>query len=174
MMEDEKAIELLPFGHSMLKQEPDRFDFDTEDAKELSEKLFVGMRKFGGVGLSANQIGINKKVFVVGGSGLDEKSIFNPELLKVSNTGVTMREGCLSYPGLWLNLTRPDSCTIKYHDENGVETIEEFGGVYARVVLHEFDHMVGQNFTMRASGLKIDRALKQLDKKVKKFKRRTA
>ena len=162
-MEKEK---LISFTDPLLKKEPERFDFEKEDAKAISERLLAGMKQFGGVGLSANQIGLDMKVFVIGGSGLEEKAFFNPELLSVSKTGVTMREGCLSYPGLWLNLTRPDGCVLKYQDEEGEEVIEEFGGVYARVVLHEYDHMVGQNFTMRASSLKIQRALKALDKKV--------
>jgi len=162
-MEKEK---LISFTDPLLKKEPERFDFEKEDAKAISERLLAGMKQFGGVGLSANQIGLDMKVFVIGGSGLQEKAFFNPELLTVSQTGVTMREGCLSYPGLWLNLTRPDGCVLKYQDEEGKEVIEEFGGVYARVVLHEYDHMVGQNFTMRASSLKIQRALKALDKKV--------
>jgi len=169
-----EELKLIPFADPMLKNVPSLFDFENDNAEELSERLFIGMKKFGGVGLSANQVGIDAKVFVVGGSGLEEKAVFNPELLSVSSTGVTMREGCLSYPGLWLNLTRPDSCVLKYQDVNGEEVIEEFGGVPARVILHEFDHMVGQNFTMRASSLKIDRALKKLDKKVKKFRRRAA
>lgn len=171
-MEKEK---LISFTDPLLKKAPELFDFEKEDAKEVSKRLIAGMKQFGGVGLSANQIGLDMRVFVIGGSGLQEKAFFNPELLTVSQTGVTMREGCLSYPGLWLNLTRPDSCTLKYQDENGEEIIEEFGGVYARVVLHEYDHMVGQNFTMRASSLKIQRALKALDKKVlRQMKRQKA
>ena len=171
-MEKEK---LISFTDPLLKKAPELFDFEKEDAKEVSKRLIAGMKQFGGVGLSANQIGLDMKVFVIGGSGLQEKAFFNPELLTVSQTGVTMREGCLSYPGLWLNLTRPDSCTLRYQDENGEVIIEEFGGVYARVVLHEYDHMVGQNFTMRASSLKIQRALKALDKKVlRQMKRQKA
>ena len=161
----EKA-KLISFNDPLLKREPMDFDFETQDAKAIKEQLLIAMKQFGGVGLSANQIGLDMKVFVVGGSGLSDKVFFNPELLSVSKTGVTMREGCLSYPGLWLNLTRPDACVLKYKDENGEDVIEEFGGVYARVILHEYDHMVGQNFTMRASSLKIQRALKALDKKV--------
>jgi len=171
-MEKEK---LISFTDPLLKKEPERFDFEKDDAKEISKRLILGMKQFGGVGLSANQIGLDMRVFVIGGSGLQEKAFFNPELLTVSKTGVTMREGCLSYPGLWLNLTRPDACSLKYQDENGEVVIEEFGGVYARVVLHEYDHMVGQNFTMRASSLKIQRALKALDKKVlRQMKRQRA
>jgi peptide deformylase len=157
---------LISFNDPLLKRTPELFDFEKDDSKEISKRLILGMKQFGGIGLSANQIGLDMRVFVIGGSGLQEKAFFNPELLTVSKTGNTMREGCLSYPGLWLNLTRPSMCTLKYQDENGEEVIEEFGGVYARVVLHEYDHMVGQNFTMRASSLKIQRALKALDKKV--------
>jgi peptide deformylase len=157
---------LISFNDPLLKRAPELFDFEKDDAKEISKRLILGMKQFGGVGLSANQIGLDMRVFVIGGSGLQEKTFFNPVLLTVSQKGVTMREGCLSYPGLWLNLTRPVACTLKYQDEKGEEIIEEFGGVYARVVLHEYDHMVGQNFTMRASSLKIQRALKALDKKV--------
>ena len=163
-----EELKLISFVDPLLKREPALFDFEKDNAEEISEQLLIGMRQFGGVGLSANQIGIDKKVFVVGGSGLGlkEKAFFNPELLSVGKTGSTMREGCLSYPGLWLNLTRPDTCVLKYQDINGEETISEFSGVYARVILHEFDHMVGQNFTQRASSLKIQRAMKALDKKV--------
>lgn len=167
-----EELELLPFADPQLKKRPEAYDFSdaTLNAEELSERLFIGMRKFGGVGLSANQVGIDKSVFVIGGSGLDEKAVFNPELLNVSDEKVTMREGCLSYPGLWLNITRPAGCIFKYQDEKGEEVIEEFKGIPARIMLHEYDHMLGQNFTMRASTLKIQRALKGLDKKVKRYK----
>lgn len=163
-------LKLLPFADPQLKQRPKDFDFDNDNAEELSEKLFIGMRKFGGVGLSANQVGIDKRVFVIGGSGIEEKAIFNPELVDVSAETISLREGCLSYPGLWLTIKRPKGAIFKYQDEKGEEVIEEFKGIPARVMLHEYDHMLGQNFTMRASGLKIQRALKQIDKKVKRYK----
>ena len=82
-----------------------------------------------------------------------------------------MREGCLSYPGLWLMIKRPQGAIFKYQNEKGEEVVEEFKGIPARVMLHEYDHMLGQNFTMRASSLKIGMALKKLDKKIKNFKR---
>lgn len=168
-MED---LKLLPFGHPQLKQKPTEFDFENDDALQLKKDLLAAMYKFGGVGLSANQVGIDKKVFVIGGKGVDTKAVFNPELLNVSDEVISMREGCLSYPGLWLHIKRPVGAIFKYYDENGNETIEEFKGIPARVMLHEYDHMLGQNFTMRASNFKIQRALKGLDKKVKRFKQR--
>jgi len=171
-MED---LELIPFADPLLKKAPELFDFEKEDAKEVSERLFIAMKKCGGIGISANQVGLDMRVFVVGNvEGMQEKAVFNPELLSVGAQTIPMREGCLSYPGLWLMIKRPVSCVLKYMNEEGEELIEEFGGVPARVILHEFDHMVGQNFTMRASSLKINRALKSLDKKVKAYRRGNA
>jgi len=166
-----EELKLLPFTDPRLKIPPTEFDFDNDDAEKLSEQLFIAMYKAGGVGLSANQVGIDKKVFVIGGKGLDEKAIFNPELVDVSDETSSLKEGCLSYPGLWLMIKRPVGCIFKYYDEKGNETVEEFKGIPARVMLHEYDHMLGQNFTMRASSLKIQRALKKLDKKVKRYKK---
>ena len=168
-----RELKLLPFGDPKLKTPPKEFDFDgEEDPVELKKDLLAAMYKAGGVGLSANQVGLDYKVFVIGGSGVDTKVVFNPILVDVSNDMITMREGCLSYPGLWLNISRPNGAIFKYQDEEGVEVVEEFRGIPARVMLHEYDHMLGQNFTMRASKLKIDRAIKQLDKKVKRFKQK--
>jgi len=166
-----RELTLLPFGDPKLKIAPKEFDFDgEEDPVELKKDLLAAMYKSGGVGLSANQVGLDYKVFVIGGKELETKAVFNPELLNVSDEVISMKEGCLSYPGLWLHIKRPVGAIFKYYDENGNETIEEFKGIPARVMLHEYDHMLGQNFTMRASKFKIERALKGLDKKVKRFK----
>jgi len=167
-----RNLELLPFGDPKLKVPPIEFDFNgDEDPIELKKDLLAAMYKSGGVGLSANQVGLTCKVFVIGGQGVDTKIVFNPELLNVSDEQVTMKEGCLSYPGLWLMIKRPRGAIFKYHNEKGEEVIEEFKGIPARIMLHEYDHMLGQNFTMRASGFKIQRALEQLDKKVKRYKK---
>jgi len=166
-----EELKLIPFTDPRLKKRPETFDFGDVNlnAEELSEQLFIGMRRFGGVGLSANQVGIDKCVFVIGGSGIDEKAVFNPELVDVSQETISMKEGCLSYPGLWLMIKRPQGAIFKYLNEKGEEIVEEFKGISARVMLHEYDHMLGQNFTMRASSLKIRMALKKLDKKVKQW-----
>ena len=81
-----EKLKLISFTDPLLKRAPALFDFEKENAEEISERLFIGMRQFGGVGLSANQVGLDMRAFVVGGSGLDEKAIFNPELISVSKT----------------------------------------------------------------------------------------
>lgn len=171
-MED---LQLISFNDPLLKKIPADFDFEENDAKDISEKLHVAMVKTGGIGISANQVGLDMKVFVINKIGdMPGKTFFNPELIGVSNQTTVMREGCLSYPGLWLMIKRPVTCALKYYNEDNEEIVEEFSGIPARVILHEYDHMVGQNFTMRASKLKIQRALKSMDKKVKNYKRKNS
>lgn len=171
-MED---LELISFNDPRLRKPPAEFDFEKDDALEVSKNLHVAMVKSGGIGISANQLGLDMKVFVIDKIGeMPGKTFFNPELIGVSNETDVMKEGCLSYPGLWLMIKRPVRCVIKYCNEKNEEIVEEFNGIPARVILHEYDHMVGQNFTMRASKLKIQRALKGLDKKVKNYKRKNS
>ena len=112
-----EELKLLPFVDPKLKMPPDIFNFEKENAEEISEQLFIAMRKLGGVGLSANQVGLNKRMFVIGGSSnISEKVIINPDLLSVSDKTTIMKEGCLSYPGLWLLIKRPMGCILKYQN----------------------------------------------------------
>jgi|TARA_Y100000385_G_C13090740_1_gene638634 peptide deformylase len=166
-------LELIPFYDDMLKRNPKPFDFDKDNAKELKARLIKKMYDLGGVGLSANQVGIDVACFVIGDGQEDglEKAFFNPEIVGAGEEKESMKEGCLSFPGLWLMVSRPTQVAIKYWDEEGEEFVETYQGVTARVILHEYDHMIGQNFTMRVTKLKLDRAMKALDKKVKKYQR---
>lgn len=172
---------LLPMTDSSLSKIPEPVDLEKEDLKQLKADLLESMYHFGGIGLSANQVGIDKKFFVLGSELVTdeeenkfEKSFFNPTLLTVSEEEESIKEGCLSYPGLWLMVKRPVQCTIKYYNSDGEEIVETYEGVSARVILHEYDHMLGMNFTQRVSKLKLERGLKAAEKKFKKHQRRMA
>ena len=164
-------LDLVPFTDPKLTQVPTDFDFELENPILLRDKLIEKMRELGGVGLSANQVGLDKKVFVIGDDGDFTKAYFNPEVIGCSEDTTTEREGCLSFPGLWLMVERPTPVAIKYWTEENEEIVETYQGVTARVIQHEYDHMVGMNFTQRVSRLKLERALKGLEKKVKKYQR---
>jgi peptide deformylase len=172
-------LELLKFNDPFLSRVPAPFRFEDMDEhggldpKEIKSRLLEVMYRDGGVGLSANQVGINAACFVLGnGKGDFEKIFINPKIIGVGPEQESIREGCLSFPGLYLMVKRPTSCAIQYFDEEGEEIAEEYSGVSARVILHEFDHMLGQNFTMRVTRVKLERALKALQKKVKKHQRK--
>ena len=178
-------LELLKFNDPFLSRVPAPFRFEDEeldtrggsglDPKEIKERLLNVMYRDGGVGLSANQVGINAACFVMGDKASKFEKIFiNPKIIGVGEEQESIKEGCLSFPGLYLMVKRPTKCAIQYFDEEGEEIAEEYQGVSARVILHEYDHMLGQNFTMRVSRVKLERALKALQKKVKKHQRKNA
>jgi len=161
-------LELLDFSDELLKREPKEFEFENENAKEVCDKLFERMKELGGIGLSANQVGLDMKVFVFGDGEALTRYIINPIIIAIGDESVSMKEGCLSLPGVFLMVKRPTEVTLKYQDTEGNEVVEQFKDLAARVVLHEYDHMIGQNFTQRVSKLKLDRAIKAMKKKVTK------
>jgi len=150
--------------------QPAEFDFDNPfmDPKELADQLWENMLHYKGVGLSANQVGIDAKVFVMGQDDF-RLNVFNPQVLTMSPKLVAMKEGCLTWPGLFLSIRRPEFCVVSYYDETGENKKMKFEGLTARIFLHEMDHMIGIDFTQRASKLVLDRGVKARDKKIKKL-----
>jgi peptide deformylase len=78
-------------------------------------------------------------------------------------------EGCLSLPGMWVNIRRPEEVTISYRNVAGEYVVEQLAGLEARIALHEYDHMIGMNFLDRSSKLKRDMAIKSLEKRAKRY-----
>ena len=119
------------------------------DRAEISEILKDNMIHHKGVGLSANQLGINERVFVMI-RDLEYNEIltcFNPRIIKQSRKKVMMEEGCLSYPDLFIEVERSESIVVKYEDKDKVDHKIKLDGFAARVFLHEYDHMQGIDFT---------------------------
>ena len=121
------------------------------DRKELSDILKENMFHYNGVGLSANQIGIDERVFVMMINLETQETItcFNPKIIKESRVEELMQEGCLSYPDLYLEITRPKNIIVKYQDEEKNNFKKRLEGFVARVFQHEYDHMEGIDFTQR-------------------------
>ena len=170
-MSDE--LKLLKIDHPLLKKVPEEFNFEEHDAKEYSRKLNARMIELGGVGLSANQVGLDMRVFTIGVQNPNTKetftrTLFNPLLVEVNEDTSIAEEGCLSIPGFRLHVKRPTECVITYHNVDNEVVTERFLGIAARVALHEYDHMLGTNFMHRVSKLKMQRAIKALDKKVRR------
>ena len=105
-----------------------------------------------GIGLSANQIGIEERAFVmmIDIEAQETITYFNPKILKESKNLVMMEEGCLSYPELSLEVIRPSNIIVKYEDENKNVFKERLEGFSARVFQHEYDHMEGIDFIQRS------------------------
>ena len=161
---------IAPFNNDMLKDE------GFKDRKELSEAMFDTMKKYGGIGLSANQVGLPFNMFVLGDHPEIEKGLkmtcFNPMIVSSSVEEETMKEGCLTFPFVFLNITRPRKVVVKYEDENGDLKEGSLDGMISRVFQHEYDHMLGKTFVDGVSKMKLDMAYKKAEKMMKKYKRK--
>ena len=160
---------IAPFQEDMLKEE------GFKDRKELSDMMFDAMKKYGGIGLSANQVGLPFNMFVMGGhlqieNGL-KMTCFNPMIITSSEEQVMMQEGCLTFPFVFLHIKRPRKVVVKYEDENGDLKEGHLDGMMSRVFQHEYDHMLGRTFTEHVSKFKLDRAYKKAEKMIDTLKK---
>ena len=160
---------IAPFNNDMLKDE------GFKDRKELSEKMFDTMKKYGGIGLSANQVGLPFNMFVIGDHPEVEKNLkmtcFNPIIISSSVEEEVMKEGCLTFPFVFLNITRPRKVVVKYEDENGDLKEGSLDGMISRVFQHEHDHMLGKTFVDGVSKMKLDMAYKKAQKQMNRYRK---
>ena len=163
-------MQVAPFMDDTLEQ------FGFANRTELSKVMYDNMAKYGGLGLSANQVGLPYRMFVMGGHPQIEdgkvRSVFNPLINDVSPESVMLKEGCLSFPFLFLGIKRPKWCSVRYTNENGEEVEETLHGMSARIFMHENEHMNGYVFTDLVSKLKLERAEKTKAKMIKEIQRR--
>ena len=143
-------LQLTPNTHPILHERVKPCSKDL-DRPEMSRILKENMIHYGGVGLSANQIGIGERVFIMMLNMETEETItcFNPRIIKRYDDNVWCEEGCLSFPDEIINVERPDRIVVKYEDEDGKDHKIKLSGMAARVFLHEFDHLEGIVFTER-------------------------
>ena len=143
-------LQLTPNTHPILheKMKPCSEDLDR---REMSRILKENMIHYGGIGLSANQIGISERVFVMILHMETQEIItcFNPRIIKKYNDDVWFEEGCLSFPDEIINIQRPNRIVVKYEDEDKKEHKIKLDGFAARVFQHEYDHLEGIDFTQR-------------------------
>jgi len=142
---------LIPSEDSLLHNKIKKCSYNLDRSK-LSYTLTENMFHHRGVGLSANQIGIKERVFVMISDIETQETItcFNPKIIKESKDEVVMEEGCLSYPELFLDIPRPSSIIVKYEDESKEMHKIKLTGFIARIFQHEYDHMEGIDFTQRS------------------------
>ena len=143
-------LQLTPNTHPILHERVKPCSKDL-DRPEMSRILKENMLHYEGVGLSANQIGIGERVFIMMLNMETEETItcFNPRIIKRYEDDVWCEEGCLSFPDESINIQRPDRIVVKYEDEDKKDHKIKLDGFAARVFQHEFDHLNGIDFTQR-------------------------
>ena len=167
---DERVLSsIVPFDKEVFKKQ------EKISITEFCNNMFETMKNYGGIGLSANQVGKPYRMFVMGDNLQINKGqkwvCINPEITDMSKETIRYKEGCLTFPFLFLDIERPQKIKVKYQNEQ-LETVEEeFDGIVSRCYQHELDHMYGRTFTELVSKLKLDMALKKRDKEIKRVTR---
>jgi len=143
-------LQLTPNTHPLLYERMNKCSYDL-DRHEISKILHENMIHHEGVGLSANQIGISERVFIMMIDIETEETItcFNPRIIKTYGDYAWREEGCLSYPDQSLNVYRPKKIIVKYEDVDKQVHKRKLEGIASRIFQHEHDHMEGINFTQR-------------------------
>jgi peptide deformylase len=154
-------LPIRAYGDPVLRKECKEIDADYPELSQLIENMLETMDESNGVGLAAPQIGRDIRLFVIDSTHMYEeegkglrKVFINAEILEEYDDEWAFEEGCLSIPHIRENVTRNAKLTMRYQDENFVEHEEEFDGMTARVIQHEYDHIEGVLFIDHITPLK--------------------
>jgi len=137
-------------------------EFTKKEMQEIIKNMKETMKSANGIGLSANQVGLDMQLFVAGLPTQPENSksgapkfyaIFNPKISKPSEKKIITEEGCLSVPGIWGDVERPEKITLTGFDKYGKETKIKAIGLLARIFQHETDHLNGILFIDKATSI---------------------
>jgi peptide deformylase len=154
------------YGDPVLRQRAKDVEPGT-DLSQLIEDMYETMHAAQGIGLAAPQIGRSIRLFVVDGTGLEKdddeaeegmedfkKAFINPVMLEELGTPWDFEEGCLSIPNIREKISRKETIRIRYYDENWQLKEEEYDGMQARIIQHEYDHIEGKLFIDYLTSLK--------------------
>jgi len=156
-----KPTEEYKFSKNYFNQE--------EDAGYIAMSLFETMQSLGGLGLSANQVGLPYRVCAI---SMGDRVIvmFNPKITNKLGFS-TLKEGCLSFPGLYLSLNRAEAVTIEFQGISGNKEIISLEGIPAVCAQHEIDHLDGICYTKKVSPIVLEREKAKVKKNLKNIKK---
>ncbi len=158
-----------------LRQKSTKVQEVNNEIRTLMDDMLETMYNAPGIGLASIQVGVPKRVIVIDLSRDGEKKtplyFVNPEIITNSNNDASYEEGCLSVPGQFSEVSRPDKCKIKYLDYNGKEQFLNAEGLLATCIQHEIDHLEGILFIDHLSKLKKSMIVKKLSKQKKSLER---
>ena len=148
-------LEIYKMGDQVLRQNAKRISKVDNSIRKLTKEMLQSMYAAKGIGLAAPQIGINKELLVIDvnfeDSAADPLILINPEITDYGTTLNSYEEGCLSIPGVYLNVVRPSTIKLRFRDEMGRPRKMKADGLLARCIQHEMDHLNGVLFVDRVT-----------------------
>lgn len=172
-----EIYKLVDYYDPILRQPTIPFKFESLEDNKRAHYIAFSMAEtlgaLGGLGLSANQVGMNERFCSIN-MGHEIWTMFNPQIISHSLVPSKYQEGCLSYPGLYLKVTRWDTVKVRFQAINGDFVEQEFSGLTAVCIQHELDHLDGVLFTSKVSQISVDNAKRKVKKNLKQMKSLTA
>ena len=168
-----KPLPLYDENHPMLRQAIPEYDtpLPNVNMSRLIQRMKMTMKLYGGIGLSANQCGVFERVFVIGTDQFQIACI-NPKVINYNAEPIKGNEGCLSFPGLFLNIPRCENVEVEFTDENGQIKTITLEGITARCFLHELDHLNGIRFVEKVGPVALQQGRRKQEKIIKRIARR--
>ena len=160
-------LEILQAPHPLLKKKAKPVTRVDEALRRLAADMFETMYKAPGIGLAAPQVGFSERLIVLDVADGEERrplTLVNPEIVWRSSDRATAEEGCLSLPGHFADVTRPQAVKVRYLTGEGLERELETDGLLARCVQHEIDHLDGILFVDHLTALKRNMIMRKLIK----------
>ena len=167
--------QILIEPNKILREKSQHVERVDSDLQKLMDDMLETMYAAPGIGLAAIQVGVPKRIIVL---DIDQKEgqknpmcFVNPEIIEKSKNNITYEEGCLSVPGQFAEIDRPDECHVKYLDYYGQQKEIKAKGMLATCIQHEIDHLEGILFIDYLSKLKKSMIIKKLSKQKKAIER---
>ena len=141
-----KVMRIITLGSELLRQKAEKIKNIDEEVTSTAVRMLEILKRDKGVGLAGPQIGFMKRIFVTHVQGDIERVFINPSILETSHDTSKVEEGCLSIPGIYAQVVRSETIKVQAWNEKGKPFTLETGGILARVILHEYDHLEGVLF----------------------------
>lgn len=146
-------LEVFHLGDKVLRQPAKRVTKVDDELRDLVRKMLQTMYSEDGIGLAAPQVGVNKQLLVIDiefdKPEIEPLVMVNPTVKRTGGDAAVDQEGCLSVPGVFMDVERPSEVEVSYKDEFGRLKTLTAEGLLARVILHEIDHLNGVLFVDR-------------------------
>lgn len=161
-------LEIITLGSEVLRKKCSTVAVFDKKLDDLTQAMITAMREGNGIGLAGPQVGVEQRLFVCQVQDQPPLVFINPELIGTSEEQIPFEEGCLSIPGIYSDVIRPEWVKVQAWNVKGKPFTLEADGILARVIQHEMDHLKGILFIDHLNEKKRLRLIKTYEKRMKK------
>ena len=173
-MTDDLHFDLTLYPEPILRRPAEEVAAYDDELRRIVAAMFERMFESKGVGLAAPQVGLRRRILILNPTGdrKDDLVLVNPTIVARSGPETVFDEGCLSFPGIYAEIRRPERCSVVAFDPSGARIEREFDGFVSRIIQHEFDHLEGILLVDRMSPADKQKNRAALEELVAKYQRR--